>query len=438
MRDGEGSVQCKSGGLLDAHMLDVRLDSADHEHTSYMAKMKREVNKPISLVASHWGIMIAAIVVAWSGLAAELNPARSLRAAVAGFTIGAGLSDLIPERPQDWPLLLSQFNSVTPENCLKPDAVQPAPGQFRFNQSDAFVDFAFSNHLQIVGHCLVWAKDDRTPVWFYRDVTNKAGAELLEARMKTHIQTVMARYRGRIAMWDVVNEALDDGTNYLRTSGWSQACGEEFIAKAFEFAHEADPKALLIYNDYNDELPNKRPKLIRLVHSLREQKAPLGAIGLQGHYELDRVPLADLEATLAAMRQLGVKVVISELDLDVIPRGRWWQDGGKYRDELSKINPYADGCPPEILQRQAEQYGQLFRLFRKYSDIIVRVSFWDLHDGQSWLNYFPWRRVNHPLLFDRLGRPKPAFDAVIAELHQGQGVERPAPQLEQANPSQKP
>jgi endo-1,4-beta-xylanase len=377
-------------------------------------------------------------MMALPGLAAGPNAARSLRSTAVGFTIGVGVNDQIPERPEDWPLLLSQFNCVTPENCLKPDAVQRVEGQFRFNQGDAFVDFAASNHLQVVGHCLVWAKDDRTPAWFYRDGSNAASAEVLVARMKTHIQKVVGRYRGRIATWDVVNEALDDGTNYLRSSGWSQACSEEFIVKAFEFAHAADPHALLIYNDYNNELANKRAKLIRLVHSLRERKAPVDAIGLQGHYELDRIPFADIEATLMAMRELGIKVVVSELDIDVIPRGRWWQDGGKYRDELSKVNPYAEGCPPEILRRQAEQYGQLFGLFRKYSDIIARVSFWDLHDGQSWLNYFPWRRVNHPLLFDRAGRPKPAFDAVIAALQQAPEKELPKPQFEPANSPQKP
>lgn len=370
-------------------------------------------------LGSRWILVSAAVLTALAAFGGEPRPARSLRAAADGLLIGVGLNDRIPERPNDWPLLLSQFNCVTPENCLKPDAVQRVPGQFRFTQSDAFVDYACSNHLHVVGHCLVWAKDDRTPPWFYRDGKQPASAELLLARMKTHIDTVVGRYRGRIGSWDVVNEALDDGTNYLRSSGWSQACDEDFIVKAFEFAHAADPQALLIYNDYNNELPNKRAKLIRLVRSLRERKAPLHAVGLQGHYEIDRIPLADLEATLVAMRELAIKVVVSELDIDVIPRGRWWQDGGKYREELSKFNPYAQGCPPEILQRQAEQYGQLFRLFRKYSDVIARVSFWDLHDGQSWLNYFPWRRVNHPLLFDRAGQPKPAFDAVMTALGQG-------------------
>lgn len=347
------------------------------------------------------------------------NGGRTLREAARGlFLMGVGVHDRIPSRPQDWPLLLAQFNAVTPENCLKPDPVQRVEGQFLFEPADAFVDFAKSHGLHVVGHCLIWAKDDRTPGWFFRDGTNPASAAVLLARMKTHIETVVGRYRGRIAEWDVVNEALDDGPGYLRDSGWSRACGEEFIVKAFEFAHAADPAARLVYNDYNNELPAKREKLLRLVRTLVERKVPIHAVGLQGHYEIDRVPFAEIEETLKAMRDLGLKVVISELDIDVIPRSRWWADGGKYRDELSQWDPYREQCPPEVLRRQADQYAQLFRLFRRYSDVIARVSFWNLHDGQSWLNDFPWKRVNHPLLFDRAGQPKAAFDAVLKALQE--------------------
>jgi endo-1,4-beta-xylanase len=375
-----------------------------------MMTMRRRIQ---GKVASSACLLLAAL----PAFADGSMPNPTLREASAGlFAIGAGLNDRIPQRPQDWPLLLEQFSAVTPENCLKPNPVQVAEGHFNFAQADAFVTFAASNQLRVVGHCLVWAKDDRTPPWFYLDGTNSASSQRLLQRMKTHIGTVLGRYRGRIAEWDVVNEALDDGTNFLRPSGWTRACGEEFIAKAFEFAHAADPQALLIYNDYNNELPDKRAKLIRLVRSLKGRKAPIHAIGLQGHYEIDRVPLKEIEATLAAMRELGVKVVVSELDIDVVPRGRWWADGGKHREELAKLDPYKDGCPAEVLERQAEQYAQLFRLLREYSDVIARVSFWNLHDGQSWLNYFPWRRTNHPLLFDREGRPKPAYRAVIRAL----------------------
>ncbi|HSA29128.1 MAG TPA: endo-1,4-beta-xylanase [Phycisphaerae bacterium] len=368
------------------------------------------------------------LLAAWPSAIAGPNEPRSLRAASNGlFTIGAGVNDRIPETPNDWPLLIAQFSALTPENCLKPNPVQVAEGSFNFTRPDAFVAFAASRHLQVVGHCLVWAKDDRTPPWFFRDGEGTADRDLLLARMKTHIATVAGRYRSRIAMWDVVNEALDDGKEFLRPSGWSRACGEDFIVKAFEFAHEVDPQALLIYNDYNNELPGKREKQIRLLRSLREKGAPVHAIGLQGHYELDRLPLADLEATLVAMREFGLKVVVSELDIDVIPRSRWWADGGRYREELAKLDPYRDGCPPEILRRQADQYAQLFRLFRKYSDVVARVSFWNLHDGQSWLNDFPWKRVNYPLLFDREGKSKPAFDAVLEALKPEPTASKPTP-----------
>ena len=332
------------------------------------------------------------------------------------FEIGVGINDRIPDRAADHPLLLSQFSIVTPENCMKPAQVQRAEGQWDFALADRFVGFATKSKLKVVGHCLVWAKDDRTPAWFFRDGDQPASRELILERMRRHIETEVTRYKGRIAMWDVVNEALDDGPEYLRVSGWSAASGEDFIARAFEYAHAADPDALLIYNDYNNELPAKREKQLRLVRSLREKNVPVHAVGLQGHYEIDRVPFKEIEDTLVAMRRLGVKVVISELDIDVIPRGRWWAEGGKHRDELSKLDPYRDGCPPEVLERQAEQYARLFQIFRRHSDVIARISFWNLHDGQSWLNDFPWKRVNHPLLFDRQAKPKPAFDAVISAL----------------------
>ena len=361
---------------------------------------------------------VVLLLLATHGWTAAPEPAEaSLRQAASPlFLMGAGVSDRTPQRTNDWPLLTRQFAIITPENCLKPAAMQPAEGQWNFAAADAFVDFAGRHGLQVVGHCLVWAKDDRTPAWFYRDGEHPASRELLLARMRQHIETVAGRYRGRIAAWDVVNEALDDGTNFLRPSGWTAACDEEFLVRAFEYAHQADPQARLIYNDYNNELPGKREKMLRLIRSWRARNVPVHAVGLQGHYELDRVPFADLEATLNALRELGVKLVISELDLDVVTRWKWWADQEKHRPELVRHDPYRDGCPPEILQRQAEQYARLFALFKKHADVIERVSFWNLDDGQSWLNYFPWRRVNHPLLFDRAGQPKPAYDAVLQVL----------------------
>jgi endo-1,4-beta-xylanase len=329
------------------------------------------------------------------------------------FQFGVGVEVDIADRPQDWELLTRHFEILTPENCMKPVAVQPAEGEFHFEATDRYLEFAEARNLNVVGHCLVWAKDDRTPEWFFRDGDQVASRELLLARMKAHIDAVAGRYRGRIAEWDVVNEALADGADgYLRDSGWSRALGEEFIVKAFEYAHAADPDAVLIYNDYHCDTEHKRAKLLRLARMLKDRQVPVDVIGLQGHYELDAVPYEGLATLLEELRTLGFRVVVSELDIDVVTRGKWWAENGRYRDELATFDPYKEGCPPEILARQAEQYARLFELFVEYDDVIDRVSFWNLHDGQSWLNYFPWSRVNHPLLFDREGGAKPAYDAV--------------------------
>ena len=362
---------------------------------------------------------LGAVLVVCSFPAQGASGSGSLKTAAAGlFPVGAGVSDRIPDRPADWPLLTRQFSIITPENCMKPDPVQRAEGRFNFTLPDAFVAFAATQQLAVCGHCLVWAKDDRTPPWFFKEDGRTVSRERLLARMRTHIQTVAGRYRGRVAMWDVVNEALDDGSAFLRPSGWSTNAGEEFLIQAFKDARQADPGALLIYNDYNNEQPAKREKTVRLVRLLKDAKAPIDAIGLQGHYEIGRVPFKDLDDTFTAMAALGVKVVVSELDIDVVPRSEWWADGGARREQLAKVNPYRDGCPEAVLRQQAEDYERLFVLFKKHAAVIARVSFWNLHDGQSWLNGFPWTRVNYPLLFDRQGQPKPAFHSVMRVLEE--------------------
>ena len=335
------------------------------------------------------------------------------------FEFGVGLGPNSASTETEKKLLRSQFTYVTPENCMKPAAVQNSNGQFDFKKSDRFMAMADNNGLKAVGHCLVWAKDDRTPEWFFKDGEEDASKEVLLKRMKTHIETVIGRYGDRIDQWDVVNEALSDGgkNEGWRASGWRTACGgSEFIVKAFEYAHAADPSAMLIYNDYRSELPGKREKLFELIRYLKSQNAPVHAIGLQGHYELDGVPYEDLDYTLTEIKKLGLKVVISEVDIDVVKRGKWWADGNKHREELKSFNPYPDGCPAEILQEQAKQYEKLFAVYAKHADNIERITFWNLHDGQSWLNTYPWDRENYPVLFDRDSKPKPAFYTVRDQL----------------------
>jgi GH35 family endo-1,4-beta-xylanase len=339
---------------------------------------------------------------------------RSLKEAVgARFKLGVGVSHFVLQNPQDAALIRQHFQVLTPENCMKPQAIHPAEDKWNFEPVDRFVEFARANQLEIVGHCLVWAKDDRTDAWMMQEDGKPVSRETLLRRVEDHVRTVVERYADAATMWDVVNEAIgDDQDGLLRDSVYSRTTGIDFIVAAFKAARAKDPEALLIYNDYNGHKPGKREKLIELLTQLQRQGAPVDAYGMQGHFELGDDSMPQLRATFDELRKLGMKVVVSELDIDVVTRSRWWADGGKYRDELARHDPYRDGVPAEVQQKQVEQYVELFKLFDEYSDIIERVSFWNLHDGQSWLNYFPWRRVNHPLLFDRNHQPKPAFDAV--------------------------
>jgi GH35 family endo-1,4-beta-xylanase/lysophospholipase L1-like esterase len=343
---------------------------------------------------------------------------RSLREAVGGrFKIGVGVSHVVVQNPEDAVLIRQHFGVVTPENCMKPQSIQPAENEWNFEAADRFADFARGAKLEVVGHCLVWAKDDRTDPWMMQEDGKPVSRETLLRRIEAHVAKVVERYADVATEWDVVNEAVgDSGDGLLRDSVYSRTTGIDFIVTAFKAARAKDPDALLIYNDYNDHLPGKRKKVIELLTQLKQKGAPVDAYGMQGHFELGDDSIAQLRETFDALRKLGLKVVVSELDIDVVTRGRWWADGGKYRDELATYDPYRDGLPAEIVQKQARQYAELFELFIENSDIIERVSFWNLHDGQSWLNYFPWRRVNHPLLFDRNRRPKPAFDAVYETL----------------------
>lgn len=346
------------------------------------------------------------------------------------FDVGVGVGWGIASNSSDWPLLTSHFKYATAENCMKPAATQLKEGKFTLDRADRFVEFARKKGVAVVGHCLVWAKDDRTPPWFFDDDGHEASQELLLERMKSHIQTLVGRYKGRIAAWDVVNEALSDQHKaaQLRDSGWSRIAGSEFLVKAFEYAHAADPDAYLIYNDYHLDEMHKREKFIALLELFRDRKVPVNAIGIQGHFNTNEIPLDDLDEVFGIIREFGYDVVISELDIDTVGRRQWWDDGGQHREEVAKQNPYKDGCPPDVLAHQAEEYAGIFRLLLKNHDVISRVSFWNLHDGTSWLNKFPWERVNHPLLFDRDRQPKPAFNEVVSILQAG-----PSAIVEEAN-----
>lgn len=308
-------------------------------------------------------------------------------------------------------LVASQFTNITTENCLKEANVHPAEGTYRFDEGDALVALAEKLHLKVNGHNLVW--HHACPDWFFEDKGGPASRAVVLKRMQDHIAAVVGRYRGRIASWDVVNEALSDKPGeYLRDSKWKEAIGDDFILEAFLAARKADPGTELYYNDYSIEQPAKRMKALRLIRELREQGARVDGIGIQGHWSVGKVPYREIEDSIKAFHDAGLKVMITELDLDVVPRKTGGADAGQ--TEKGGDDPYVNGCPPEVLRRQAADYGALFRLFRKHAAEIGRVTFWNLDDGRSWLNQFPRKRTNYPLLWDRNLQPKPAFDAVMS------------------------
>ena len=351
----------------------------------------------------------------WILLAGGLQP--SLKDAFKGpFLIGAALNPGVftESNARDAALVKEQFNAITAENVLKWESVHPEPDRYAFDLPDEYVAFGEQNHMFIVGHTLVW--HNQTPKWVFEDAKgNPVDRETLVKRMREHIQTVVGRYKGRINGWDVVNEALnDDGT--LRQTPWQKIIGEDYIAKAFEYAHEADPQAQLQYNDYSMENEAKRRGAVELLTKLKAQGVPITGVGMQGHYHMDWPSPDQVDATISAFANLGLKVIITELDVDVLPQA-WQQHTAEVSAKAefqAKLNPYPNGLPDSVQQALAKRYADLFGEFLKHRADVTRVTFWGVTDAGSWLNNFPVRgRANYPLLFDREGRPKPAFDAVI-------------------------
>ena len=331
------------------------------------------------------------------------------------FLIGAALNqNQFSERDaRGLAIIINHFNSITPENVLKWALVHPQPDAYSFDAADAYVAFGEKHHMFIIGHTLVW--HNQTPTWVFQDGKgNQVDRETLLKRMRDHIHTVVGRYKGRIKGWDVVNEALnEDGT--LRQTPWMKIIGEDYLVKAFQFAQEADPNAQLYYNDYSLENEPKRKGAIELITKLKASGVTVYAVGLQGHDKMDWPTVQQQDATIAAFENLGVKVNITELDIDVLPRAVRSQ-GAEITltaDNGDKLNPYAQGLPDSVQQALASRYADLFRVFLKHREAIDRVTFWGVTDGDSWLNNWPVRgRTSYPLLFDRAGQPKPAFYAL--------------------------
>lgn len=344
------------------------------------------------------------------------------------FLIGTAF-DFIQNNPiteKEQELIRRQFNVITPENSMKPDSVHPAEDRWTWQTADRLVEFCHQNNIKLYGHTLAWHA--QTGRWFFegengQPVTREKAIE----RLRTHIHTVVGRYKGKIIGWDVVNEAIADGgdgsTENLRQSQWVKAIGPDYLTMAFKFAREADPDCQLYYNDYNIEKGGKFKSSLLLLKRLIKEGAPITGVGIQGHWGLNHLPYVELDNAITEYKKLGLRVSISELDVVITGQGGGQLDPG----------PGPNGAPPatrpgaatrrarmrgplppptkEQFQQQADAYAKFFQIFQKHKDVIDRVTLWGIQDARS------WRQGQAPLLFDGELRAKPAFEAVLNAKH---------------------
>lgn len=314
------------------------------------------------------------------------------------FPIGAAIGPAHLRTHSD--LLPSQYNSITAENCMKFGPIHPEPNRYAFKDADALANFARTNGMKMRGHTLVW--HNQTPKWVFENVDGApVTRETLLERLQEHIHTVVGRYKDAVYCWDVVNEAVaDEGEEPLRKTKWLEIIGEDYLLKAYQFAHDADPKALLFYNDYNEANPDKMGKIAGILKKLMAQGAPIHGMGMQAHYGPTSPKAEDIRIAIETYASLGLKIQITEMDLSVYE----WGDGP---NDLRKPTM-------EMMESQAIRYERIFSLLREYKDVISGVTLWGLADDATWLDGFPIRgRKNWPLLFDENHLPKEACRRVM-------------------------
>jgi endo-1,4-beta-xylanase len=321
------------------------------------------------------------------------------------FAIGVAVSPRALKTDESQ-LILQQFNSLTAENAMKMGPIHPTEKEYNWAGADSIVAFAKKNGLKLRGHTLCW--HSQAPRWFFTDSSGQqVSKDVLLARLKDHITTVVNRYKGSVYAWDVVNEVISDRPDtFYRNSPFYKIAGEEFIAKAFEYAHAADPDALLFYNDYNEISATKRSKIIKMIKGLKQAGVPIHGIGLQGHWAVNEPSREQLDSTLREFAELGLQLQITELDISIYPK--------EHTARGRKAEDYNVEFTNEKEQQQLEKYKMIFELFRKYKDPITSVTFWNISDRNSWLDNFPVRgRKDYPLLFDKDLKPKKVFWEVV-------------------------
>ena len=352
--------------------------------------------------------------------------AATLKAAYAdAFRVGTAVNEAIVDGADGATgrLVVEHFNSITVENALKAERVNPRPGVFDFRAGDAFVAYGERHGMFVVGHTLVW--HNQTPAWFFQDSAGRpSGPAAQRERMRAHLEAVAGRYAGRIHAWDVVNEVVAEDGSYRPTT-WVRGVGhgDTLVKYAFQYAARYAPGAELYYNDFNAERPAKRDGIVRLVRMLQREGVRVDGVGIQAHWGLNYPRAEWIEAAIDSFAALGVKVMITELDVDVLPLTREGQIVGQGMSDpqfqleefKAYLDPWRAGLPDSVERRLAERYAEIFGIFWRKRDKIDRVTLWGVHDGMSWKNGYPIPgRTNYPLLFARDRRPKPALDAVLA------------------------
>jgi endo-1,4-beta-xylanase len=321
------------------------------------------------------------------------------------FLIGAALNgQQIEEKDAKAAALIpQQFSVLTPENIMKCEIIHPQWDKYNFDLADKLIAYGQKNNIPVVGHTLIW-HSQLSPF-----VRNLKSADSLKQFFADHITTIAARYDGKIKGWDVVNEALEEDGS-MRNTIFLNLLGEDYVTEAFRLAQKAAPNTELYYNDYNIEQPKKRAGTVSLIKKIQAAGVRIDGVGIQGHWHTGRVPFQEIEESIKEFSAMGLKVMFTEVDLEVLPRNFQGADVNQRTAENPALNPYKDGLPDSVLQQQTWDYENLFRLFLKYKNQVDRVTFWGVNDGQSWLNNWPVRgRTNYPLLFDRQFNPKPSY-----------------------------
>lgn len=325
------------------------------------------------------------------------------------FLIGTALNaQQIEEKDSNAAVLVpKQFSAATPENIMKAEIIHPQWATYNFDLADKMIAYGKKNNILINGHTLIW--HSQLPAY----ARNIKDVDSFKTFFNDHITTIASRYNGKILSWDVVNEALnEDGT--MRKSVFLDRLGDNFVTEAFRIAQKAAPNTELYYNDYNIEQPKKRAGAIAIIKKIQAAGVRIDGVGIQGHWHLNKIPLKEIEESIQEFSALGIKVMFTELDIEVLPRDFQGADVSQRVASNPQLNPYPNGLPEDVQQQLANDYENLFKLFLKYKGKVTRVTFWGVNDGQSWLNGWPVRgRTNYPLLFDRQFKPKPAYYKVI-------------------------